>query len=452
VLSPDGARVVAVRNDSIFAYAADDGEPALLGVHTVDPWNPHSFAWSPDGRWIAYVNGNSAWRFQGNWSTASVWIISADGGDPVPVTDETTMNLSPQWLSDSRHLLFVSNRDGPRGIYVVEVGPDGVVGAPRSVPGASDPHSASVSADGRRLAYSKFTWVQNIWSIPIPQVGVVSIREAVPVSRDVQVIEAHALSPDGEWIAFDSDVRGEFDIHKMRLDGGAPELVADLTGDVFAPAWSPDGTEITFYNSGLEGAGGMGEVCVVSADGRTPPEQLTDFPGFDIEPDWSPDGLTIAFWSQGPRGPEAGRMWVWIVSRDSVGGQWSEPVQLTDFPCARPTWAPHEASLVCDAGHEIALVSQGGDVLAMHAMPPGLVDTRRPTFSRDGSRIYFRATHEDGSDGLWWIPTSGGAATKVVAFDDPAVTVVGSPTVGQEHVYLTIAEYESDIWVMDLEW
>jgi len=25
-------------------------------------------------------------------------------------------------------------------------------------------------------------------------------------------------------------------------------------------------------------------------------------------------------------------------------------------------------------------------------------------------------------------------------------------TVGPEHLYVTIAEYESDIWVMDLEW
>jgi hypothetical protein len=39
-----------------------------------------------------------------------------------------------------------------------------------------------------------------------------------------------------------------------------------------------------------------------------------------------------------------------------------------------------------------------------------------------------------------------------VAFDDPSVAVQGYLTVGPEHLYLTIAEYESDIWVMDLEW
>jgi len=88
-------------------------------------------------------------------ASASIWVVDAGGGDPVPVTDGTHLNVSPQWLPDSRHLLFVSNQDGPRGIYLVEVGPGGPRGPPRRVPGASDAHSISVSADGRRLAYAR---------------------------------------------------------------------------------------------------------------------------------------------------------------------------------------------------------------------------------------------------------------------------------------------------------
>jgi len=53
---------------------------------------------------------------------------------------------------------------------------------------------------------------------------------------------------------------------------------------------------------------------------------------------------------------------------------------------------------------------------------------------------------------MWWIPANGGDATKVVAFDDPSRTVFEGLTVGPEDLYFTISEYESDIWVMDLEW
>ena len=63
------------------------------------------------------------------------------------------------------------------------------------------------------------------------------------------------------------------------------------------------------------------------------------------------------------------------------------------------------------------------------------------------------AIHEDGSRGVWWIPATGGDVTKVIAFDDPSLEVfINALSVGSDNLYLMIAEYESDIWVMDLEY
>ena len=336
-----------------------------------------------------------------------------------------------------------ADQDGSRGIYAVEVGPEGPREPPRRVPGAADPHSISISADGRRLAFSKFAARQNIRSIPIPQTGVVSIKAAIPVTEGNQVIEGHSLSPDGQWIVFDMNLGGNSDIYKQPLDGGRPQLVVDLAENAVAPDWSPDGSEIAFYTIG-------GDVIVVPADGGTP-EQLTDFP-FSTAPDWSSDGLAIAFNSRGAQGVDPRN--TWIVSRDSVGQPWSHPVQLTDPRCGFPDWAPDGASLLCYArGGEWARVSRDGDVLSRY--DPSTAGLRRFAnlqFSPDGSRIYVLATHEDGSEGMWWIPASGGSATEVVAFDDPSVRVLELFTVSPENLYLTIAEYESDIWVMDLDW
>jgi Tol biopolymer transport system component len=440
--SRDGTRVAFVVWDSIFATAADNGEPELLGVHVarMGQTDAHSLAWSPDGRWIAYASGNSAWRTSANVLNASLWIMDAHGGTTVQVTDDTTMNVSPQWLPDGRHLLFVSNRDGPRAIYVVEVGPDGPRGPPQSVPGASDPHSISIAADGRRLAYAKFSVAQNIWSVPIPRSGSVSIRDAVLLTRGNQIIEQPAVSADGEWIVFESDIRGEFDVHKQRLDGGPQQVVADISGIEFAPDLSPDGTDIAYHTPG-------GEIFV-SADGGTP-EQLADFAGFF--PDWSPDGLAIAFHSRGPGGVGSGS--IWIVVRDRVGMPWSDPRQLADVGCVLPDWAPDGASLVCSRPlrGEAVRVSRGGDVLSRYGpSTTGLQRFFAAQFSHDGSRIY-GLTDADGAQGVWWVPANGGRATKVVAFDDPSLSVVGF-AVGPAHLYFTISEQESDIWVMDLEW
>ena len=446
--SRDGTRVAfAVGHDSIFAYAAETAEPELLGVHGVGGWEPHSLAWSPDGRLIAYVNGNPGWPFGTNVANASIWILDANGGEPLPVTDQEHLNVSPQWLPDSRNLLFISNREGQREVYVVEVGPTGPRGEPQKVPGPTDPHSISISADGRRLAYARFPVTgQNIWSIPIPRSGAVSIRDAAPVTTGNQTIESHSLSPDGKWIAFDSDRGGEFDLYKMQLDGGDQELVADIPGIEYTPDWSPDGTEIAFYSGGPVPAL---DIRVVSANGGTP-EPITDYPGQDAWPAWSPDGLTIAY--QSADSANGVRWRIWIVSRDGVGLPWGDPVQLTDFPCGPPDWAPEDASLVCGWRGEFVRVSRGGEVQSRYDLSTaGLRSVNSPQFSPDGSRIYFGGTHEDGTDGLWWMPADGGDATKVVAFDDPSVEVK-DVTVGPEHLYLTIAKSESDIWVMDLEW
>ena len=74
-----------------------------------------------------------------------------------------------------------------------------------------------------------------------------------------------------------------------------------------------------------------------------------------------------------------------------------------------------------------------------------------PRFSPDGARIYTWAIADDGSKGVWWVPAAGGEATKVVAFDDPSLDAF-IPAVGSDHLYFVVGHYESDIYVMDLEW
>ena len=57
----------------------------------------------------------------------------------------------------------------------------------------------------------------------------------------------------------------------------------------------------------------------------------------------------------------------------------------------------------------------------------------------------------DDTWGLWWMPVNGGDATTVFADDDPELMAFGF-SIGSGNVYFLITEWESDIWVMDLEW
>ena len=93
----------------------------------------------------------------------------------------------------------------------------------------------------------------------------------------------------------------------------------------------------------------------------------------------------------------------------------------------------------------------------------------RPRLSPDGSTVFFSGRDWSEAQGVWSVPASGGQACNlenqicediplppprlIVEFDSPSFVLYGTGiSVGPDSIYLSIAEYESDIWVMDLDW
>lgn len=114
-----------------------------------------------------------------------------------------------------------------------------------------------------------------------------------PVLADTFDNVEPALSPDGRWIAFNSNRSGRGAIWVVRTDGSGLAQVTMPRDTLYdaQPAWSLDGSRLAFTRSSTTG-GGAG-IFVVNADGSGV-SQLTSLPG-DREPAWSPDGTTIAF-------------------------------------------------------------------------------------------------------------------------------------------------------------
>lgn len=59
-----------------------------------DPWGQHSLAWSPDDRWVAYVNSNVCWPYFDNTGGSSIWLVATASGERVRVTDQDHLNVS----------------------------------------------------------------------------------------------------------------------------------------------------------------------------------------------------------------------------------------------------------------------------------------------------------------------------------------------------------------------
>jgi hypothetical protein len=97
------------------------------------------------------------------------------------------------------------------------------------------------------------------------------------------------------------------------------------------------------------------------------------------------------------------------------------------------------------------LVSSEGEVIWRYDMAEfGLSGEARPEFSWEGATIYAHGIR-NGSEGIWAIPSGGGEPRLAVAYDDAEIAGFQWFSLGPDRIYVTVGQYESDIWVMDVE-
>jgi Tol biopolymer transport system component len=447
--SPDGKEIAYVQDGGLFVRAVGGGaarhSARLVGTL-------HSPKWSPDGKLIAYVSGNTEfvmgtypWVSIGNVGNAgpsSIWIVPARGGQPVRLTDGLALNTSPVWMPNARSLLFISNRDGARDVYRVDLNDDHTVrGEPQRITTGLGAHTISLSSDGSVLAYSVFRLVANVWSVTAPEVGSRLVGEATPVTRGTQSVEGLALSADGQWLAFDSDRNGNHHIFTVPSAGGEAKQITTGSVDEFMPHWSPKGDEIAYHAFTRDLAR---RLQVVPSQGGSV-SVVTAAPRNQRRPGWSPDGRALVFDAGGTASGD-----VFITER-SDSGSWTPPRRLTTNGIAA-RFSPD--------GQQILYVRPDGIWVTTRAGGPGrsvfrLDPAAQPRlgnaeWSPDGKTILFKRYDGEGRTSFWSVPTSGGAARVLVNLDRELRSPRPEFATDGRRFFFTVTERVSDIWTMEL--
>ena len=74
---------------------------------------------SPDGAWVAYTVSTTS--LEENKSTSRLWMVETAGGDPIPMTAESSSASSPRWSPDGKYLSFLSSRnEGKSQVWVLD--------------------------------------------------------------------------------------------------------------------------------------------------------------------------------------------------------------------------------------------------------------------------------------------------------------------------------------------
>lgn len=432
---------------TIWIANADGSDPRKIRETN----EPSALAWSPNDDRLTFVEGNLLYVYSGiqfgNIAPSRVLVVDRDGKSATLLTDSLHQSVSPVWSADGDGVFYVSNVRGSRDLYYQRLRgtkPDGV--AQRLTSGLKI-HGIAAAA-GNRIAYSAWTTNVSIWSLPFPRSGPVSVSTARSIFSTTESIEVVRLSPDGQWLAFDSDRSGNMDIYKMRVDGTGLQQLTTNPADDFRPSWSPDGREIAFHSW----RSGNRDSYVISADGDSE-RVIAAGPAHEFSGTWSPDGSQIAFESD-----RTGQIEIYIVP--AKGGV---PRRLTTGGASLPRWSPdgkfiaytvtatNTPGVPPDAPLRV-IPAEGGPVRAI-AVPASFGElVAIEGWSADGKKLYFRVIAPNGDRNIAEASLDGSPPSTLVRFDDPEKRPFNPFfTTDGKTIYFTLGRHEADLWLMDLK-
>jgi serine/threonine protein kinase len=443
--SPDGNHVTfawdGAKHDNLDIYVQQigAGPPLRLTNDARDDYNP---AWSPDGRWVAFLRRESPVGPQRietplDAEESELLLIPPLGG---PERRLTSIRLSGphwkqtflSWCPDSTCLVVTDSPGAgkPDALFVVslETGERRQLTSPQ--PPASGDVNPGVSPDGRWLVFKRMV------AFPGFELYLLPLGKEMTAGGEPRRLTAPAPDTGGQmwnagylaWMPDSKEILLSMGgaLWRVGIPGGQPSARLPFVGeDGVMPVVSrrqAGNTSRLVYVRGIERAGiWRVETSAPGAPSPSPPAPAIASTREDANPQFSPSGRRVAFNSN-----RLGQMEIWLASADG-----SNAVQLTSMAATMranqavlPCWSP-DGQLVAfhsnpENHYEIYLVAAGGGRPRRLTSHSALA----ASFSRDGKWVYF-TSNRTGEYQIWKIPVAGGRAVQItfntgtVAFESP---------------------------------
>lgn len=222
-------------------------------------------SWAPDNERMVYTSFARG--------TSDMYIISRRGGNRTRINSGLSLNTSATFSPVSNDIAFVGSVRGNPDIYLIK---DDGTNVRRLTTTTSIESTPEWSPNGRQIAFTS-------GRTGTPQIYVMDAEGTNErrISHDGTWNDDAVFSPDGERIAYTSRVNGRFQIRIANLITGESNIIAG-EGSNEQPTWSPDGQWIAFQS---DRKGRKWQVFRMRADGSDL-LQLT-FDSENKEPDWS---------------------------------------------------------------------------------------------------------------------------------------------------------------------
>ena len=398
--SRDGKRFAFVRHSQsesaiLIVNADGTGEQKLAAYKIPDIFL--QVAWSPDDKVIAAATR----KVTGGFRNEMVAVQVSDGSEKTIGSQKWLAIGGCAWLADASSLVVsaVDQTPGSRQLQIWQLSyPDGK--AKRITNDLNNYAGVSLSADSRSLVTAQADAVANLWVAP--DGDVTRARQITTGSGRYNQI---SMTPDGRLL-YISDASGTADIWVMDADGkNQRQLTSDAGVNVF-PAASPDGRYIAFdSNRGANPA--TFNIWRMGIDGSNP-KQLTQGEG-EYFPACSPDGKWVVYTPLST----TGKLSLWKIAID--GG---DPIQINERLSVKPAISPDGKWIAFQTTGDqptsrpkVAILPfEGGQPSKLLEIP--LVQFR---WSADGKAILY-LDDKGGVSNIWSQPLDGGAPKQLTKF------------------------------------
>ncbi|MBK8813395.1 MAG: PD40 domain-containing protein [Acidobacteria bacterium] len=276
-LAYDGKEIVFERNFRIWKMNSDGGKASEVPITLRGaPVNPiaeritlstqiREFALSPDGKKIAVT------------ARGEVFAVSAkEGGDAVRVTNTIAAESSVNWSSDSKRVVYASERNGAMELFQYDFATESETQLTR---GTNQDFAPLFSPDGKNIAF-----IRNGRALFVYDTEKKQERELAKMFSDLPPLIGGgtlAWSPDSKWIAFltySPQTRSYTNVSLVSLAGRGAQPVSFLANSNSGSlSWSPDGSYLLFDTSQRTEDGFIARVDLKLRSPKFREDQFRDF-------------------------------------------------------------------------------------------------------------------------------------------------------------------------------